>query len=81
MRKLNIKTFGYSLFIIGFLFLLTACNNSTPKENNTETKTEEIKKVDEIYWNVKAIQPDGKSLAIKAFNNEGIPFDVKAIQN
>lgn len=83
MKDLNIRTIGYNLFIIGFLFLVTACNNSVSKEKTSTTKTEieEVKKFEIIYWNVKAIQPDGKSLAIKAFDNTGKSFDIKAIQN
>ncbi len=34
----------------------------------------------DTIWHVKAIRPDGKSLDIKAFDNKGTAFDVKAIQ-
>ena len=76
-----IKTICLNLFILGFLFLLTACNNSTSKDKTTKTETEEIVKFNDIYWNVKAIQPDGQSLDIKAFDEAGNAFDLKAIQN
>lgn len=76
-----IATIGYNLFVIGFLFLLTACNNSPSKNKTSKTETEEIIKFNDIYWNVKAIHPDGKSLDVKAFDEEGKSFDIKAIQN
>jgi len=76
-----IKTICLNLFILGFLFLLTACNNSPSKDKTTKTETEEIVKVNDIYWNVKAIHPDGQSLDIKAFDDTGNAFDLKAIQN
>lgn len=84
MKKSNhsfIKTISYNLFILGFLFLLVACNNSASKDKTSKTETKEIVKVNDIYWNVKAIHPDGKSLDIKAFNKSGKSFDIKAIQN
>jgi hypothetical protein len=34
-----------------------------------------------IIWNVKAVTPDGKNLAVKAFDAEGNVFDVKATQD
>ena len=71
-------TIGYNLYIIGFLFLITACNNSPSKDKTGKTETEEIVKVDDIYWNVKAILPDGKSLDVKAFDEDGNFLDVKA---
>jgi len=76
-----IRTIGYNLFILGFLFLLKACNNGPSKDKTSKTETEEIVKVNDIYWNVKAIHPDGKSLDVKAFDKEGKSFDIKAIQN
>lgn len=83
MKVSYIRTIGYNLFIIGFLILVTACNSGDSKEKTIEvkTETEEIKKFDNIYWNVKVIQPDGKSLAVKAFDNMGKSFDIKAVQN
>ena len=76
-----IRTICYNLFILGFLFLLTACNNNPSKDKTSKTETDKIVKVNDIYWNVKAIHPDGKSLDVKVFNNEGKSFDIKAIQN
>jgi len=76
-----IRTICYNILILGFLFLLTACNNSTSKDKKSKTETEEIVKVNDIYWNVKAIHPDGKSLDVKAFDKEGKSFDLKAIQD
>ncbi|EAR01389.1 hypothetical protein [Maribacter sp. HTCC2170] len=76
-----IGTIGHYVFILGFLFLATSCNDGPKKDKTSKTETEEIATVNDIYWNVKAIHPDGKSLAIKAFDNEGKSFDIKAIQN
>jgi hypothetical protein len=76
-----IRTICYNLLILGFLLLFTACNNNSSKDKTSKTETDEIVKFEDIYWNVKAIHPDGHSLDIKVFNNEGKSFDIKAIQN
>ncbi|MFI1743990.1 DUF7486 family protein [Thalassobellus sediminis] len=76
-----IKTICYNVFILGFLLLFMACNNSSSKNKTSNTETGDISKFEDVYWNVKAIHPDGHSLDIKVFNNEGKAFDVKAIQN
>ena len=76
-----IRTFGYKLFILGFIFFLTACKDSPSKDKATPTETEEVVKVNEVYWTVKAIQADGKSLDVKAFDSDGKSFDIMAIQN
>ena len=76
-----IRTISYNLFILGFLFLFMACNNSPSKDKTSKTETDEIVKVNDIFWNVKVIHPDGQSLDIKAFDEEGKSFDIKAIQN
>ena len=80
-NKSLIRAICYNVLILGFLFLFTACNNAPSKEKTSKTETDDIVKVEDIYWNVKAIQPDGQSLDIKVFDNLGNPFDVKAIQN
>ncbi|WP_242132377.1 DUF7486 family protein [Aestuariivivens marinum] len=76
-----IKTTCYNVFIIGFLFLLTACNNGPSKDKTNKTATKDTVKFETIYWNVKAIHPNGQSLDIKMFDNAGESFDIKAIQN
>lgn len=76
-----ISSTGYYLFILGFIFLVTACKNEPSKEKTSDTKTEEIVKVNYIYWNVKAILPDGKNLDVKAFDSEGKSFDIMAVQD
>ena len=73
----TIRTFGYSLCILGFLFLFTACKKEASQEENTKAETEEVAKVNEIIWNVKVIQPDGQSLDVKAFDSQGKSFDIK----
>ncbi len=76
-----IKTACCNLFVLGFIVLLTGCKNDSSKEDVSKAETEEIVESEAIFWNVKAILPDGKSLDIKAFNAEGTSFDIKAIQN
>ncbi len=76
-----IRTISYNLFIIGFLFLLTACKDEPSKEKTVKTETEENVKVNYIYWNVKVIYPDGKSLDVKAFDGKGKAYDIMAIQD
>ncbi len=83
MKKSNESlglTTCFNLFIIAFIFLFTACNDG-PSKDNTKTETNEVEKVADILWNVKAIHPDGQSLDIKVFDNAGKSFDIKAIQN
>ena len=76
-----IKTFRKNLFILGVLFLLTACNEKPTEANEDIEDVEEVTNTSDIVWNVKAILPDGKSLDIKAIDKEGKTFDIKAIQN
>ncbi|WP_299554517.1 hypothetical protein [Seonamhaeicola sp.] len=75
------KTICYYLFILGFLFLLTACKDGASKDKTTQTETADVATFENILWNVKAIHPNGQSLDIKIFDNAGKPFDIKAIQN
>ena len=76
-----IGTIGHYLFLVGFLLVFTACKEAPKKEETGKTETAEIAKVDNVYWNVKAIHPEGQSLDVKAFDSEGKSFDIKAIQN
>ena len=76
-----IRVACYNVFMLGFIVMLTGCKNETSKEEASKAETEDIVKFNNIYWNVKAIQPDGKSLDIKAFDTAGDPHDIKAIQN
>lgn len=68
-----IRTMSYNLFILGFIFLFSACNSSSEADKNSGFNN--------IIWNVKAIHPDGKTLDIKAFDKDGNSYDIKAIQN
>ena len=81
MKISNIIISRYNLFFLGFLFLLTSCNNSTSGKKTDKTETPDIEKFNDIFWNVKAILPDGQSLDVKVFNSAGDAFDIKAIQN
>ncbi|MCF7569201.1 hypothetical protein L3X37_12630 [Sabulilitoribacter arenilitoris] len=72
------KTVFNYLFLLGFLFLFTACKNDSLK---AKTTTKEIAKVNDILWNVNAVLPDGTTLDIKAIDKEGNLLNIKAIQN
>ncbi|WP_242158401.1 DUF7486 family protein [Aestuariivivens sediminis] len=76
-----VKRTCYSLFTLGFILLLTACNNKPSKDKTNTTEPNNLAKFETIYWNVKAIHPNGQSLDIKMFDNAGEGFDIKAIQN
>ena len=76
-----ISSISYSLFILGFLFLFTTCKNESSKDEISEDETEEVVKANEIYWKVTAIQPDGNSLDVKAFDKSGKSYDIMAVQD
>lgn len=76
-----IGTIGYYLFILGFIFLVTACKDEPSKKETSKTEIEEIVKVNYIYWNVKAIYPDGKSLDVMAFDGSGKSYAIMAVQD
>jgi len=78
--QFSIRTLKRFTFLFIFSITLFACNNST-SEVKTETSKEEIPKFKDIIWHINAINPEGKSLAIKAIDKEGNLFDVSAIQN
>ncbi|WP_242205379.1 DUF7486 family protein [Aestuariivivens insulae] len=77
----SVKSTCYKVFILGFMFLAMACNNGPSKAKSNTTETTNTPKFETIYWNVKAIHPDGQSLDVKMFDNAGEGFDIKAIQN
>lgn len=76
-----IGTIGYKLFILGFIFLFTACKKEASQDEANDTEIEEVVKANEINWKVEAILPDGKSLKVKAFDNSGKSYDIMAIQD
>jgi hypothetical protein len=76
-----IKTISKHLFILGFLFLITACNEKATEVKKDTAEVEDVNKFNDIIWNVKVILPDGKTSDIKAIDKEGKTFDIKAIQN
>ncbi len=83
MKKSNSFTLRIlSRYILLFIFSISllACNNNA-SEIKTETKKEEAPKATEILWQINAIHPDGKTMAIKAIDKEGNQYDVKAIQD
>lgn len=83
MKKSNrfaIRTIRKYAFLLGFLILLSACNNST-SEVKKDTVKEDVTKVEDVIWNIKAINPEGKYLDIKVIDQEGNLFEISAIQN
>jgi len=50
---------------------------SRKKNTRKNEKENEVKKT---MWNIKAITPDGENLAVKAIDDKGNKFDLKAIQ-
>ena len=80
-KQISIRPFLKYSFILGFLFLITSCNDK-PNEVKKETvEVEEVNTFKDILWNVVAIQKDGKSMEIKAIDPNGNTLDVKAFQN
>ncbi len=67
--------------LLGISILLFSCKNTTSKEKKEPVPKEEVAKVPETIWRLKAILLDGQSLEIKALDKEGNMFDVNAIQN
>jgi hypothetical protein len=58
--------------------------NPKEKLKKTAKGKKKSKKKDDfkiIIWNIKAVTKDGKNLKVKAFDEEGNQFDVKAIQD
>jgi hypothetical protein len=83
MKKSNqntVRSISRYALLFGFSILLLACTNGTTEGKNETTQNEETKAKD-IIWHIKAIHPDGKSLAIKAIDKEGNQYDVNAVQN
>ena len=69
-----------ALVIAGFVFLSFGLNSiSNSKDQVQHEKSDMIG--GEIIWHVKAIHPEGSFLDIKAFDQDGNKYDVKAIQD
>lgn len=82
MRKFihNLKTKDL-VIVFFFSILLLGCTKNqkqvTIKQNSTEVVQDTFK---EIIWHVKAFHPDAKLLDVKAVDEAGNIYDVKAIQ-
>lgn len=76
----SFRLFKRYLFIWGFLVLLNSCSEKSKKDNKETTK-EQVTKVKEIAWQIKAIQSNGEKLAIKAIDGTGKLYDIHAIQD
>jgi len=63
------------MLILLLLFISAAVPNQTHlKERNKES-------IQKLIWHVKAMHPDGYTLDVKAFDEKGLMYDVKAIQD
>jgi len=80
MKNLNRSVIKRISSLVLISILLIACKNDTTEDKTTSTKEETVK-VNDVFWPLKAILPDGNMLAINAIDKEGNLFDVKAIQN
>jgi len=83
MRNFNHNLRAVDLVIVLFFsILLLGCTKNqkqvTIKQNSTEVVQDTLK---EIIWHVKAFHPDAKLLDVKAVDESGNIYDVKAIQN
>ena len=74
IRKLKV------LATFGFLILLFGCDSNV-QEVTPDINKEKVSESKEILWNVSAINPAVSFLDIKAIDEDGNMYDVKAIQN
>ena len=58
---------------IGFLILLFF--------SLTSLRSQDEKSENMIFWHIKAVRPENQLLDVKAIDNEGVQYDVKAIQD
>ncbi len=84
MKTILNQTQAFSItqvvIIFGLLILSFGCKNDLPEENK-QSKTVAITTFEKVFWQIKAIHPDGKFLDVKAIDGFGNTFDVKAIQD
>jgi len=76
----SFRLFKRYSFTLGFLFLLNSCSEK-PKTEKKETTKEQVHKVKEVAWQIKAIQSNGEKLDIKAIDGTGKLYDVHGIQD
>ena len=74
------STFKAIYIFVGLLLFFVSCTTKTDTLDETLAKIE-VKNSDVIYWNIRAIYPDGNFLAIKAIDSYGNAYDIKAIQD
>ncbi|WP_248722927.1 hypothetical protein [Seonamhaeicola sp. ML3] len=79
--QLFTRNFYYKLVVLVFLSVAFSCKDSDTKANTSSSESDDIAAFKTVLWNVKAIQPNGKTLDVKVFDNAGNPIKVKAIQN
>jgi len=64
-----------SLLMLMFLFI------SGTASSQTHFKAQNKESIQNLIWHVKALHPDGYTLDVKAFDEKGLMYDVKAIQD
>lgn len=77
--KLSIQKLK-TLAAFGFLILLFGCNGKV-QEVKPDINKEKVSESNEILWNIYAIHPTVSFLDVKAIDENGNLYDVKAIQN
>ncbi len=79
-RRITFRAIRMTI-IVSLLFLVTDCTNNSVKQKEESNTVNTTKKAKTVFWQIKAIHPDGKLIAIKAVDGYGNTFDVKAIQD
>lgn len=79
--KTLIKPLGAIVTICILFFYSPTLNAQILNQDSDNLNKPETEKPVEIYWNVKAYNPDWGLLKVKAIDKEGNIYDIKAIQD
>lgn len=77
MKNTLILTTRIATFFV-VLFLLSSCSSTQPE---LKVNADSTPIFENTYWHVKAVHPNGYFLDIKAFDNKGTSYEIKAIQD
>jgi hypothetical protein len=75
-KRTTMKTSTHTLPTRHYLGLLLLFIFSMTHMHSQESKSENM-----IFWHIKAVRPEAKLLDIKAIDEDGVQYDVKAIQD